>query len=107
MPTKLTTTTKKVIKAKPKAAEVVSVPTELAFWTIDGRVYRSLDELATGLKEMDGRVYRYHADKDYQDFARWVSEVFQKKVLAAALKKATTQKVAEKLIRDSLKLVKK
>ncbi len=97
---------KAITKPKPKSTDIVSVSAELAFWTIDGVVYHSLLELADGLAVMEGRVYRYHADKDHQDFAAWVSSVFMKKPLAALLKKATTPKAAEKVIRNHLKAIK-
>ncbi|MCU0677990.1 MAG: hypothetical protein MUF19_00175 [Candidatus Pacebacteria bacterium] len=92
-------TTKKVKKLK---AEVVHVPAELAFWTIDGRALHSLEEMADALKDMAGRVYRYHADKDHQDFAAWVATVFQQKEAAKLLKTAATAKSAEKIIRSVL-----
>ena len=56
---------KATTKPKPKSTDIVSVSAELAFWTIDGVVYHSLLELADGLAVMEGRVYRYHADKDH------------------------------------------
>ena len=90
-------------KTATKTAPIVTVPGELAFWTVDGVVYHSLAELAEGLQGMAGRVYRYHADKDHQDFANWVASVFMNKPLAALLKKATTPKAAEKIIRTHLK----
>ncbi len=91
-----------VKKVTPKRVEVVTVPGELAFWTIDGRALHSLLELADALRVMEGRVYRYHADKDHQDFAAWVGTVFQKKAVAKELKSATTPKAAEKIIRSAL-----
>ena len=98
--------TKKVAPKKPAAKKskkeitmLVRVPAELAFWAIDGQSFHTLVELADGLREMEGRVYRYHADKDHQDFAAWVGSVFQNKVAAKALKNAATQKAAEKIIR--------
>lgn len=97
---------KATTKPKAKTTDIVSVSAELAFWTIDGVVYHSLCELADGLAVMEGRVYRYHADKDHQDFAAWVSSVFMKKPLSALLKKATTAKAAEKVIRTHLKATK-
>ncbi|MFN3692601.1 MAG: hypothetical protein ACK4SL_00705 [Candidatus Paceibacteria bacterium] len=106
MPTKTKTTAtpkKAAVKPKSKAAPVVVVPAELAFWTINGVVYHSLSELADGFATMEGRVYRYHADKDHQDFAVWVSSVFMNKQLSTLLKKAATPKAAEKVIRTHLK----
>lgn len=91
-----------VKKVAPIRTEVVSVPGELAFWTIDGKALHSLLELAEALRVMEGRVYRYHADKDHQDFAAWVGSVFQKKAAAKELKSATTPKAAEKIIRSAL-----
>lgn len=99
--------TKTLTKPKTKSVPVVTVPAELAFWTVDGVVYHSLQELADGLVVMTGRVYRYHADKGHQDFANWVGSVFQNKSLATILKKATTPKAAEKIIRTHLKTVQK
>ncbi len=106
MPTKtksLVVAKKATTKSKSAATDIVCVSAEFAFWTIDGVVYHSLSELADGLAAMEGRVYRYHADKDHQDFAAWVSSVFMKKPLATLLKKATTAKAAEKVIRTHLK----
>ncbi|MBP9717451.1 MAG: hypothetical protein KBD44_01915 [Candidatus Pacebacteria bacterium] len=106
MPTKtksLVVAKKATTKSKSAATDIVCVSAEFAFWTIDGVVYHSLSELADGLSAMEGRVYRYHADKDHQDFAAWVSSVFMKKPLATLLKKATTAKAAEKVIRTHLK----
>ena len=105
---KKTTTTKKSTKkvSQKKLDDVlVRVPAELAFWTVDGQVFHSLDELAGGLLTMEGRVYRYHADKDHADFALWSQRVFGAKSLAIALKRATTAKAAAKVIRDYLKEV--
>ncbi|MFM2340320.1 MAG: hypothetical protein RLZZ360_956 [Candidatus Parcubacteria bacterium] len=102
--TKSTAATKKVAtKPKAKTMPVMDVPSEVAFWTIDGAVFHSLAELADGLLVMAPRVYRYHADKDHQDFANWVGSIFHDKPLAALLKKATTTKAAEKVIRTHLK----
>lgn len=52
---------------------------------------------------MEGRVYRYHADSDYQDFAKWVGGVFHDKATATLLKAAKTHKAAAKIITTALK----
>jgi hypothetical protein len=90
---------------KPSMSAIM-VPGELAFWTIDGKALHSLAELADALKVMEGRVYRYHADKDHQDFAAWVGTVFHYKAEAKLLRSATTAKAAEKIIRTLLKTAK-
>lgn len=101
---KTTTVVKKRMTKKIKVVErVVSVPAEVAFWTVDGQVFHSLHELASGLQTMEGRVYRYHADSDYQDFAKWVGGVFHDKATATLLKAAKTPKAAAKIITTALK----
>jgi hypothetical protein len=94
--------TKKVKKPAAKRP-LLTAPDAAAFYTVDGQRFVSLAELATGLRTMERRVYQFHADKSYQDFAVWVATVFKNKPLAAALKKATTAMAAAKCVDVVLK----
>ena len=47
---------------------------------------------------MERRVYAYHADAAYQDFALWVEHALKAKACAVALKKAKTSTEAKKII---------
>ncbi len=95
-------TVKKVVSKKVATKLALSIPIEVsddfAFWAIDGQVFHSLAALARGLKAMQGRVYRYHADSEYQDFAKWVGEVLGEKACAKKLLSAKTAVAAAKVI---------
>lgn len=110
--TTVRTTKKKEAVAKPstpakgapqKRRKTLTVAsTAEAFWTVDGQVLYTLGDLATALASLERRVYQYHADPAYQDFAVWVATVLGDKKCATALKKAPTQKAAYLVVREHL-----
>jgi len=50
------------------------------FYVCDGTVLKSLGDLKKALKTMPDDVYNYHAGRD--DWANWITGVFEKKDLA-------------------------
>jgi hypothetical protein len=86
-----------------KAAALMVVSDSLSFWTIDGQQLTSLHDLAKALGKMERRVYNYHADAAYSDFAKWVAGALKDKACGAALKKAMTAKDAMAIVTEHLK----
>ncbi len=95
--------TKKTVTKTVKVKVPVTVTAESAFWTVDGGVFHSLTELIDGLKTMERRVYQFHADADYQDFAVWTRDVLKDKTAAQLLKKAKSAKEAHIALTKHLK----
>lgn len=128
-----TSTTKKVAKKTPakKATKVAKAPVKKAtkkaakkttatnkkagkvlvcaqasecFWTTDGSVLRDLRELEQALHTMTAKVYKYHVQKERNDFAQWVEHVLKDSGCAAALERAKTPKTAHTVVVRHLKL---
>ncbi len=96
-----TNSARKTVSPKQKPVTkptLIVVSTDQAFWTVDGAVFHSLQDLFDGLATMPQRVYQYHADKSYQDFAKWVAGALNDKACARELKLATTSKEARKIV---------
>ena len=67
------------------------VPEAKVFWCHDGRVVQNLEELAVALRDMPEETFRYHVNKDKNDFRNWVNDVIGDATLANQLGKASTR----------------
>lgn len=100
-------TTKLVKKAPQKAVKklaLVNAEGDQRFWVCDGQILSNLKDMAGALGRMSDETYRYHANPEKNDFAKWVDEVLGDKILAAYLLKAESRQVAEKTVEDRLKV---
>ncbi|RMD67131.1 hypothetical protein D6817_02405 [Candidatus Pacearchaeota archaeon] len=61
---------------------------EHCFWCRDGRILCNLRELAEALESMSGETFSYHANKEKNDFAKWVEDIFHDSALASELRRA-------------------
>lgn len=92
-----------MIRIRIKNLTLINAPDEKCFWVKDGKVLRNLRDLRDALKEMDDKTYQYHANKEKNDFAKWVREVLLDSTLANQLEKVRTRKGALKKVEDRLK----
>jgi len=74
--------------AKPKKA-VPQAPPEHYFVLADGRVLKDYKELADIMDDLADNVYLHHVNKERNDFAKWIEDIFQDKELAERLRKAS------------------
>lgn len=95
----------KTAPAKKRASKKLPAITlaEHAFWTTDGVVLKSLDELAVAFGSMDDTVFFYHVNKDKNDFATWVEHVLHDATCATALRKCKTPKSAKLVVMRRLR----
>ena len=70
-------------------------PHDKYFWVHNGPIVKNLKELMEALHHMSDRQYEYHTGPRGNDFARWVNDVLEERVLA---KKVTKAEGREKLI---------
>lgn len=70
---------------------VSNTPPNKAFWVNNGPVIRSLAELSAAAKKLAPAQFMHHANKDKNDFAKWVEEVVRDPVLAKSVKLAKTK----------------
>ena len=61
---------------------------ETSFWVNNSNVLKNLDELQNALETMTEETYRYHVNKEKNDFSKWVDEVIGDKKLAKDLQSA-------------------
>ena len=78
--------------SKNNAKAILSnVPEDKVFWVCDGKVLRNLQELSTALAGMSEETFKYHLNKDKNDFKNWILDVIGDKKLAADISKAMTR----------------
>lgn len=80
-----------------------SVSPENSLWIINGNIVKSLRELLKQLKRMNDDVFRYHVNKDRNDFYKWVKEIIGDFPLARGVKKAKNRHRVIKLIKQRIK----
>lgn len=76
------------------ASTLVTASDPESFWTNDGQILNNLIVLAESFAAMDTMLYKYHVQKEQNDFADWVEAVLGDNACAAALRKAKTPKSA-------------
>jgi hypothetical protein len=86
-----------------KSAGLVCASEEQCFWTTDGSVLKSLEELVFAFGSMEDTVFVYHADGQKNDFAEWVEHVLKDAECAKDLRKAATPKKAHSIAKKHLK----
>ena len=84
-----------------------NVSPEQSFWVSNGHVLKNLSELANALQDIRGDVYIYHANKDKNDFSKWIEEVIGDKVLANELLSSRNKESAFKKIKNRISILKK
>ena len=72
------------------------IPKEKAFFCSNGDTYYTVNQLLSALKNMDSNTYNYHVNSEKNDFANWVSDVFNKKQLAIKLRRKGKEVVLKK-----------
>ena len=68
------------------------------FFCKDGRVIKSLEELAKVIKELHPEVFMHHVNEEKNDFANWIRDVIGDHVLANRVKRVKKQSIMGKII---------
>lgn len=74
------------------------VPEDKAFWCHDGRVVKSLAELAEAFREMSDETFEYHLNSEKNDFGTWVRDVIGDVTLAGQLARVATRATATRRV---------
>lgn len=80
---------------------------EQCFWVNNGPILKNLEELANALQSMSDETYRYHANKEKNDFTKWLSEIIGDKKLANELLSSKSRGSALKKVRGRLESLKR
>ncbi|MBI2145175.1 hypothetical protein HYU18_02525 [Candidatus Woesearchaeota archaeon] len=72
------------------------VPTQASFWLCTNENLRSISEISKALQEASDDVFRYHVNRDKNDFEAWIRDTVKDKDLAREIARVKTR---ETLIR--------
>ena len=84
-----------------------NVPDDKVFWMCNGTILRNLGELEQCLEQMNEGAYKYHANKEKNDFGSWVKEVIGDKHLSDSLSKTRNKVSANKKVKERIKTLRK
>lgn len=86
---------------------LANVNPKFYFWVCDGQIIKNLQELAKALNKMNSNVYRYHVNKDKNDFKAWIKDVLNDQSLAREVAKCKTPASLAKVVKTRLDYLKK
>lgn len=84
---------------------LADVPEDRSFWCNDGRVFRSMRDLAIGLENMSDETFSYHSNDEKHDFSNWLTDVIEDEKLAKDLSGPITKREAAKRVNDRVTLL--
>lgn len=89
-------------RVTPKEAKKIlgKVPAMKSFWLCINMELRSLPELSLALESIDDDVFRYHVNKDKNDFEAWIRDVLQDKELAREIARVKTKETLLRKIKE-------
>ena len=90
-------------KTKKEKLAVINAKDELRFWINNGPILKNLEDLKNALKKISEKTFKYHVNKEKNDFANWVKNVLSDKILANKLAKIKTVKTMIKAVEEELK----
>lgn len=94
--------------AKDEAGRYLSdAPPEQCFWVNNGPILKNLEDLASALSEMKDETFKYHANKNKNDFSAWLVNVIGDKKLADGLMSSRSRESALKKVRSRLNSLRK
>ncbi len=80
---------------------------EKCFWVNNGPILKNMEELANALESISDDAYCCHANKDKNDFSKWVSEIIGDQKLANDLLSSKNKVSAVKKVKARLNTLKK
>ena len=78
------------------------VPERVSFWLCTGAQLRSLKELSKVLQEISDDVFRYHVNRDKNDFENWIRDVIHHKELAREISRIKTKETLSRKIDEGV-----
>lgn len=95
---------------KPSIAEakkiVSDVLPEKSFWVNNGPVLKNLHELAAALKKLKPQQFTHHVNKERNDFAKWIEDVFGDRILAQRVRALKTKESAARAVLQRISALK-
>lgn len=93
---------------KEEAAKYLcNVAPEHCFWVNNGPILKNVEELANALESISEDAYNYHANKDKNDFSKWIGEIVGDSKLANDLLSSKNKSSAVNKLKVRLNSLKK
>ena len=83
------------------------VPANVSFWLCTNEQLRNLDELASALNRVTDEVFRYHVNRDKNDFEAWIRDVINDKELARDISRIKTRSTLVRKIHERVDSLRK
>lgn len=68
-----------------------TVRPDKSFWINNGPIVNNLKDLPKSVEQMNEEQFRYHVNKDKNDFSNWIEEILGDKALAKELRRTRTK----------------
>lgn len=81
---------------------LAAAPEDKVFRCVNGEVYRTLQDMESGLLRMTDEHYTYHCNDVKQDFSTWVRDVFGDANLAEQLRMCHARPEAARAVHDAI-----
>ena len=99
---------KRKVPAAAAKGILARVPFHVSFWLCTNESLRSINDVYEALERASDEVFRYHVNRDKNDFEVWIREVIKDKDLAREIARVKTRETLVRKIRervDELKTV--
>jgi len=98
---------KRLIKPSEARRALSRVPESVSFWLCTNKKLFSLKELAVALKDINDDVFRYHVNRDKNDFENWIRDIIQDKELAREISRIKTKETLNRKILERVEMLSK
>jgi len=77
------------------------------FWLCTNQNLRNLSELTAALEDVDDDIFRYHVNRDKNDFEVWIRDLIRDKELAREISRVKTKETLVRKIRERVEALRK
>ncbi len=91
---------KRKVPAVTAKGILARVSLNVSFWLCTNENLRSLADLSAALQKADDEVFRYHVNRDKNDFEVWIREVIKDKDLAREIARVKTKETLVRKISE-------
>ncbi|MFH1316127.1 MAG: DUF5752 family protein [Candidatus Woesearchaeota archaeon] len=93
---------------KKQAKEFLKdVNPDKSFWINNGPIINNLKQLPKAIEKIDDNTFRYHVNKEKNDFSKWIDETIGDKTLSRNLRGIRTKQVFQKKLMSRIQALRR
>ena len=81
---------------------LAKVPIQYSFWLCTNENLRSIEDVSKALQKATDDVFRYHVNRDKNDFEAWIRDVIKDKDLAREIARVKTKETLVRKITERI-----